>query len=88
LVRTGRRCHQPGHRIADANSDSTPIVAITDNVSSHLLVKNAFQEVDVVSITRPVNKRSTLVKKVTEIREVMREAFALAGAVSRSVFNS
>lgn len=65
--------------IADANSDSTPIVAITGNVPSHLLGKNAFQEVDIVSITRPVTKRSTLVKKVTEIPEVVREAFALAG---------
>src|SRR5690606_31422090 len=42
--------------IAVANSDSTPIVAITGNVPSHLLGKNAFQEVDIVSITRPVTK--------------------------------
>jgi len=65
--------------IADANSDSTPIVAITGNVPSHLLGKNAFQEVDIVSITRPVTKRSTLVKQVAEIPAVVREAFALAG---------
>src|SRR4029453_16284048 len=37
--------------IADANSDSVPIVAITGNVPSHLLGKNAFQEVDIVAIT-------------------------------------
>lgn len=65
--------------IADANSDSTPIVAITGNVPSHLLGKNAFQEVDIVSITQPVTKRSTLVRKVTDIPEVVRQAFALAG---------
>ncbi|TCO74483.1 biosynthetic-type acetolactate synthase large subunit [Chromatocurvus halotolerans] len=65
--------------IADANSDSTPVVAITGNVPSHLLGKNAFQEVDIVSITRPVTKRSTLVKQVAEIPAVVREAFALAG---------
>ena len=46
--------------IADANSDSTPIVAITGNVPSHLLGKNAFQVVDIVSIVRPVTKRAYL----------------------------
>ena len=65
--------------LADANSDSTPIVAITGNVPSHLLGKNAFQEVDIVGITRPITKRNYLVKKVTDIPEVVREAFALAG---------
>lgn len=65
--------------IADANSDSTPIVAITGNVPSPLLGKNAFQEVDIVSITRPITRKNYLVKKVTYIPEVVREAFALAG---------
>lgn len=65
--------------IADANSDSTPIVAITGNVPSHLLGKNAFQEVDIVSVTKPITKKNYLVKKVTEIPATVREAFALAG---------
>jgi acetolactate synthase-1/2/3 large subunit len=65
--------------IADANSDSTPIVAITGNVPSHLLGKNAFQEVDIVAITRAITKKNYLLKKVTDIPEVVREAFALAG---------
>ena len=65
--------------IADANSDSTPIVAITGNVPSHLLGKNAFQEVDIVGITAPITKKNYLVKKVTHIPEVVREAFAIAG---------
>ena len=65
--------------IADANSDSTPIVAITGNVPSPLLGKNAFQEVDIVGITRPITKKNYLVRRVTDIPEVVREAFALAG---------
>ena len=65
--------------IADANSDSTPIVAITGNVPSHLLGKNAFQEVDIVGVTAPITKKNYLVKKVTQIPEVVREAFAIAG---------
>lgn len=64
--------------IADANSDSTPIVAITGNVPSHLLGRNAFQEVDIVAITRPITKRNYLVRRVSEIPEVVREAFSLA----------
>jgi acetolactate synthase-1/2/3 large subunit len=64
--------------IADANSDSTPIVAITGNVPSHLLGKNAFQEVDIVAITSPITKRSFLVESVATIPRVVRQAFALA----------
>ncbi len=64
--------------IADAKSDSTPLVAITGNVPSHLLGKNAFQEVDIVAITKPITKRNYLVRRVSDIPEVVREAFALA----------
>ena len=64
--------------IADANSDSTGIVAITGNVPSYLLGKNAFQEVDIVSITRPVTKKSSQIKRVMDIPETVREAFKLA----------
>lgn len=65
--------------IADARSDSTAIVAITGNVPSHLLGKNAFQEVDIVAVTKPITKRNYLVDRVTDIPETVREAFALAG---------
>jgi acetolactate synthase I/II/III large subunit len=64
--------------IADANSDSVPIVAITGNVPSHLLGKNAFQEVDIVAITKPITKRSFLVDNVGSIPAVVKQAFALA----------
>ena len=64
--------------IADANSDSTPVVAITGNVPTHLLGKNSFQEVDIVSITKPITKRSYQVHQVAQIPSVVREAFELA----------
>ncbi len=64
--------------IADANSDSVPIVAITGNVPSHLLGKNAFQEVDIVAITTPITKKSFLIESVATIPTVVRQAFALA----------
>ena len=66
--------------LGDANSDSTPIVAITGNVPSHLLGKNAFQEADIVGITQPITKASMLVKHVADIPRVVRTAFALAGS--------
>jgi acetolactate synthase I/II/III large subunit len=64
--------------IADANSDSVPIVAITGNVPSHLLGKNAFQEVDIVAITNPITKKSFLVDHVASIPAVVRHSFTLA----------
>lgn len=64
--------------IADANSDSVPIVAITGNVPSHLLGKNAFQEVDIVAIAAPITKKSFLVDRVAHIPTVVKQAFALA----------
>jgi acetolactate synthase-1/2/3 large subunit len=65
--------------IADANSDSTAIVAITGNVPSQLLGKNAFQEVDIVSIVEPITKRAYLVDRVAKIPEAVRLAFIHAG---------
>lgn len=65
--------------IADANSDSTPIVAITGNVPSHLLGKNAFQEADIVAIVDAVTKDAIQVQHVADIPRVVRRAFALAG---------
>jgi acetolactate synthase-1/2/3 large subunit len=64
--------------IADANSDSTPIVAITGNVPTQLLGKNAFQEVDIVSIVEPITKRAYLVDRVARIPAAVRLAFAHA----------
>lgn len=65
--------------IADAMSDSVAIVCITGNVPSHLLGKNAFQEVDIVAVTKPITKKNYLVGRVTDIPEVVRESFAIAG---------
>ena len=64
--------------IADAYSDSTPLVAITGNVPTHLLGKNAFQEADIVSIVEPITKDAIQVKHVYDIPRVVRHAFALA----------
>ena len=66
--------------LADAKSDSTPVVAITGNVPSYLFGKNAFQEADIVGITGPITKTSILVETVADIPHAVRTGFALAAA--------
>jgi acetolactate synthase-1/2/3 large subunit len=66
--------------IANAMMDSSPIVCITGQVSSHLLGSDAFQETDVVGVTLPITKHSYLVTRASEIAPVLREAFAVARA--------
>ncbi|MCL2067504.1 MAG: biosynthetic-type acetolactate synthase large subunit [Treponema sp.] len=64
--------------IATAFVDSIPIVAITGNVSTALLGKDSFQEVDIAGITMPIVKHNWIVKDVEELAEVVREAFIVA----------
>src|SRR3954454_23786631 len=64
--------------LADAQIDSTPLVAITGQVFAHLLGTDAFQEVDVVNITTPVTKWNYQVTDATEIPEAIAKAFYIA----------
>jgi acetolactate synthase-1/2/3 large subunit len=64
--------------IADAFMDSTPLVAITGQVSSAVLGKDAFQETDITGITVPITKHNYLVKDIDELPYVFHEAFHLA----------
>jgi acetolactate synthase I/II/III large subunit len=64
--------------IADAFSDSVPIVAITGQVPQHLLGKMAFQEVAIVDICKPITKSQFQIKRVIDIPDIVREAFHLA----------
>ncbi|MDR2602021.1 MAG: biosynthetic-type acetolactate synthase large subunit [Spirochaetaceae bacterium] len=64
--------------IATAYMDSSPVVAITGNVSTNLLGKDSFQEVDIAGISMPVVKHNWIVKDVAVLAEVVREAFLVA----------
>jgi acetolactate synthase-1/2/3 large subunit len=64
--------------IADAYADSIPLVAITGQVHQSLLGKNAFQEMDMVGITRPVTKHGFLVLDVADLARTVAEAFFVA----------
>jgi acetolactate synthase-1/2/3 large subunit len=64
--------------IADANSDSIPILALTGNVATRWLGKNAFQEVDIVAITRPITKLAEQVRQASEIDQALKRAAQVA----------
>jgi len=64
--------------IATAHMDSSPVVAITGQVPSAFIGKDAFQEVDITGITLPITKHNYLVTDVRELPTVMKEAFHIA----------
>ena len=64
--------------IATAYMDSIPIVAITANVTTDLLGKDSFQEIDIAGITMPITKHNFIVKDVTKLAETLRRAFCIA----------
>jgi acetolactate synthase-1/2/3 large subunit len=64
--------------IATAYMDSVPMVAITGQVKTALIGNDAFQEADLVGITRPITKHNYLVKDVKDLARVLKEAFHLA----------
>ena len=64
--------------IADAQIDSTPMVCITGQVSSHLLGSDAFQETDIIGISTPVTKWNYQITKASEIPKILAKAFFIA----------
>ena len=64
--------------VADAYMDSVPVVFITGQVPTHMLGSDAFQEVDIVGITRPITKHNFLVKRVEDLPLILRQAFYIA----------
>ncbi len=64
--------------LATAYMDSTPLVAITGNVSTGLLGRDSFQEVDIVGVSMPITKHNYQVRDITRLATTIREAFAVA----------
>jgi acetolactate synthase-1/2/3 large subunit len=64
--------------LATAHMDSTPVVAITGQVSRTMLGRDAFQETDIIGITQPITKHNRLVEDVTELADAVGEAFHIA----------
>ncbi len=78
LVTSGPGATNTVTGIATAYCDSIPLVVFTGQVPTHLIGNDAFQEVDIVGITRPCTKHNFLVKDVTKLTLTIRQAFYLA----------
>lgn len=64
--------------IATAYMDSVPLVIITGQVPTPLIGNDAFQEADIIGITRPITKHSYLVKDVKDLARIIKQAFYIA----------
>lgn len=78
LVTSGPGATNTVTGIATAYSDSIPLVIFTGQVPTQLIGNDAFQEVDIVGITRPCTKHNFLVKDITKLALTIRQAFYLA----------
>ncbi len=64
--------------IATAYMDSIPLVVITGQVPTALIGNDAFQEADLIGITRPITKHNYLVKDVNDLARIIKQAFYIA----------
>ncbi len=78
LVTSGPGATNTVTGIASAYSDSIPLVVITGQVPTPLIGNDAFQEVDIVGITRPCTKHNYLVKDIKQLASIVKEAFYIA----------
>jgi len=78
LVTSGPGATNTVTGIASAYMDSIPIVVLTGQVPTALIGNDAFQEADIVGITRPCTKHNYLVKDVKDLARTIKEAFHVA----------
>lgn len=78
LVTSGPGATNTVTGIATAYCDSIPLIVFTGQVPTQLIGNDAFQEVDIVGITRPCTKHNFLVKDVRNLAKTIRQAFYLA----------
>ena len=78
LVTSGPGATNAVTGVATAYMDSIPVVIISGQVPTHLIGNDAFQEVDIVGITRPCTKHNYLVPSVEALPRILKEAFHIA----------
>ena len=78
LVTSGPGATNTVTGIATAYMDSIPLIVFTGQVPTPLIGNDAFQEVDIVGITRPCTKHNYLVKDVNDLARIVKEAFYIA----------
>ena len=64
--------------LATAYMDSSPVVAITGQVGTPLLGRDAFQEIDITGLTMPITKHNFLVRNASDLESILRNAFSIA----------
>jgi len=64
--------------IANAYLDSAPVVFITGNVPVPMLGRDAFQEIDIASVTQPIVKHNYVVRDIKDLQYTLKEAFLIA----------
>ncbi len=80
LVTSGPGATNTVTGLATASMDSIPMVVFTGQVPTPLIGNDAFQEADIVGITRPCTKHNFLVKRVEDLERIINEAFHIAGS--------
>ena len=78
LVTSGPGATNTVTGIATAFMDSVPIIVLTGQVATPLIGNDAFQEADIIGITRPCTKHNYLVKDVKDLGKILKEAFYVA----------
>jgi acetolactate synthase-1/2/3 large subunit len=78
LVTSGPGATNTVTGIADAYMDSVPLVVFTGQVATQLIGNDAFQEADIVGITRPITKHNFLIRDINEMAVIIRKAFFIA----------
>lgn len=78
LVTSGPGATNTVTGLADAYLDSIPVICITGQVASAVIGSDAFQEADVVGITRPCTKHNYLVKDIDKLEHTIKEAIHIA----------
>ncbi len=78
LVTSGPGATNTVTGLTDAMMDSVPLVCISGQVPTHMIGNDAFQEADIVGITRPCTKHNYLVKDVSTLPNVIHSAFFIA----------
>jgi acetolactate synthase I/II/III large subunit len=78
LVTSGPGATNTVTGLAAAFMDSIPVVILSGQVPTHLIGNDAFQEVDIVGITRPCTKHNYLVQQIENLANIIQEAFHIA----------
>ena len=86
LVTSGPGATNTVTGLTDAMMDSVPVVCLSGQVPTHMIGNDAFQEADIVGITRPCTKHNYLVKDISKLAGAIHSAFFIAKMEDQVLF--